>query len=791
MSHSETFTSQSAASDLMDSLNSLSSSGFQYKHRDGTLEFAANAQEVLRLCPVAREYAQEAPHQLVTLFQMAMEGQEIMDKKGKNDLLESENESLQKKTKKSERSDEIYDNDTQLEADLHEVDDMDYDDKRVTEDADSDFEERMLAGESPPEHDEKEGAGTVAAEPREVLEVDEPVYAYEDLSEAQLEAIESGEMELEDLDIDAEPLAVAYQAPEVADDMGNINTSPQEIASSVINYEDEPSIVDSAKAPEAKVDSLTEAQVVPNESFTPPFVEAVESAPSVPNAVAKSEATVDVPVHQAETVIETQDIIDDVVDQNNAVLSVFMPDGNRPPQVMFYQENNQFEPGNQPKPESGPLKIIDTGTSVPLRVLNFQPLEMSQVQPEKIITFDDVRQGVEGKSFEHTLVEVVKFMSIEQDSPEQQQLHKIVSEIKKSLANREMDSDTGKFKRFITPEIYENTLALLRFLGHEEPEEILTQFTEAHGEDFLLDTLDYISQLNEVDENEELFADANTIATYNRLLELTSEKPTLELDSDLENRGVIEVPFEELVLKQIQLNTEVSLEENQSFIEEEVELTADMSVSLFIEEQQEEETEYEFEDTNELANEPLTKLQCDKEEIIVGSSVGEAETLNFNPEVAVPISMILETIQENAEKQPLEQTLAQVAVLLPKIEQTQNEELQEVVGDIKKLLTDNYLGEKVGEGRTAGLPEELIEKIHELVKLLGYTKPEEAIEKCITEYGTDFLLKALSYISEPQDAFKRKTLELSIFTAGSNKKNKPSMEVATGTTSMYVYMPAA
>lgn len=791
MSNIEALAPHSVTPTPIDDIKSPSDTGYTYQRDNGIIEHAVDRNDATLRCPWLAEQSIKNPAYVELTFDLMDKGRAIIAGKKEIELMEPDSKHLVGKLEKNKKKEDGLVDNFKPKPNLLETDENVFSDNTTEKQSTV----KVLPKDVPDEHKtrvEDVRAEAIFDEPNNVLNVADPVHEYENLDNKRLEVNESLELETsDDLEIDrvnllvqpaleyiqevtlirspeqevisvkvedevlehAVPLVAANPAPEfvIAHTNKSVEQSlpPEKIAIPYISKESESSVVHSKNTIEIKVDSPLVEIGIHNENLTPIILDTNNN-----NLI---EPTSDTEV-KTEVIAVTHEKLGGAIVNDTTELRTLSPDHNNQPQKLFYQESSQFESVARPK-------IIDITTPVLLRDLNFQPKEMGKAQPEKITTFAEVMHDVKGKSFEQSLVEVVKFISSEKDSQEQQQLHEIFNEIRSSLTNGEINNLTRIPDRSMTPEIYENTLALLRLLGHTEPEDMLIQFTEKHGESFLLDTLDYLTSIYELGQNEDLIADAKTIETYNRLLEITSEKPILEPDFDSESEQ-INPPLDGSVLIQLKLDAEVTLDNIKSTMENDEPYTPDSLMPI----------------------EPV-QLQSNEVMIIVVEKKDVSKTIVLNPKDVEQLPLSLEHIQDNAEKQTLEQTLAQVALHMPEIALSQSEEFQEVVGDINKLLTDRYLSEKKDKDHNVELSDELIKKTIELVKLLGYAEPEEEVEKFVTEYGTDFLLQALSYITE-QNAYKRKQLESTILSAGVDRKNKPEMEVAVfGMTRMFVYVP--
>lgn len=125
---------------------------------------------------------------------------------------------------------------------------------------------------------------------------------------------------------------------------------------------------------------------------------------------------------------------------------------------------------------------------------------------------------------------------------------------------------------------------------------------------------------------------------------------------------------------------------------------------------------------------------------------------NFEAFIALELDnqepLTLEAIQQQANIQPLEQTLVQVIKLLSEPEKEPVEvELQEIVQDIREVLADCFVEQENRETRLQITPE-LTEKLLKLLRVLGYEQPEEVLVGFAKEYSLELLLQAIEYICQ-------------------------------------------
>ena len=776
MSNSEAVSPHGGPLSSMVDLNPSSDVGYTYQRADGIVEFAANAQDAIARCPVLGKMAIDAPEQVSILLELATLGKELMEKKAEIELaeLKPEIEPQPEKFKKKDKKDEIFLEETKPEQKLLDTDDPVYDEKISDFDIDESpkrsFEVKVSLNEE---------LNPVAI-PSHGLQSDEADRPVDSVAFSQLDQIQ---------DVVTYPLApervdevlviVNTEIPEPVVEMHTNSTDKENfIAPSrvellpvgqpddvVLVIDSEKTSLEIAETPPMLMVSIQNKEE-PMVTIYKPKIDGITVAATTPRGEVNGESFSAATLSLNEVTVSTSEVnVVSFAVKKDLGLQYVSAEVHRLPPEPLIMEGSHYDSVAVPKAES---KTVATPhiemLPVLIRNLDFELLGMNHNEAEKTITLEEIRLKVDDQPFEQTLVQLAVYMLVAEDLPDRQNLRDIVGGIKKSLLDTFSDGKTDQSERSITPEVYESTLALMRFLGNQEPEEVLSQFTGEHGEDFLLKTLDYISQLNEIDGQEEFFANDEMVATYNRLLELTTKEPIQPREFGTE------LPI------QLQPDMEMVITEGRS-VEDKSVIRDLESHTASLPDNGEKSFDLEFILASEIP--VLSRTGMKPPEI----REREKDTRGFS---------LGSFIQATAENQPLEQTFAQLVLNLPEIAQTPDQViLMEIVDDIKKILTDKYSSHSTSQDQhVESISADLMEKTLELIKLLGYQKPEEVMEQCVSEYGTNFLLQGLSYICESNDVYKRKLLEASILLVGIKSRNKPSMEVAVfGMTSMFVFVP--
>ena len=129
--------------------------------------------------------------------------------------------------------------------------------------------------------------------------------------------------------------------------------------------------------------------------------------------------------------------------------------------------------------------------------------------------------------------------------------------------------------------------------------------------------------------------------------------------------------------------------------------------------------------------------------------VAEVNTTSFEifladqPAPDEPLS--LEKIYAEADEQPVELVFVQLAQTLETMPVVECQEIIELIEDARDTI-DAYILETPESG--AALPLAVKEPVIELLRFLGYTEPEQALDELITMHGIDFLQAALQHLAQ-------------------------------------------
>ncbi|HEY5549778.1 MAG TPA: hypothetical protein VIK37_01065 [Candidatus Saccharimonadales bacterium] len=156
-----------------------------------------------------------------------------------------------------------------------------------------------------------------------------------------------------------------------------------------------------------------------------------------------------------------------------------------------------------------------------------------------------------------------------------------------------------------------------------------------------------------------------------------------------------------------------------------------------------------------------------EEATIVGPVLeADAETAtpsDFEAFVATqPISeepVTLEAIQEEANEQPLEQTLVQLVELLsgaPEKADAETEEnkLYAILQGIEDAMPACYIGQEAAETKPR-ITAEMTEKLLRLLRALGYENPKEVLVSFVARFDLAFLLQTLKYLCQLNNEHNR------------------------------------
>lgn len=133
--------------------------------------------------------------------------------------------------------------------------------------------------------------------------------------------------------------------------------------------------------------------------------------------------------------------------------------------------------------------------------------ELVRIQPPQEIdlSVESIRVSANEQPLDETLVQLA--LILQEAQPENEEVVTILRDLSEILF--ETDEETEKTPETIrlTPEVTSKMLALIHLLGYDDPEKALLDFVASRDLQFLAQTMQYLTQLADEDEQEELLAD--------------------------------------------------------------------------------------------------------------------------------------------------------------------------------------------------------------------------------------------------------------------------------------------
>lgn len=245
---------------------------------------------------------------------------------------------------------------------------------------------------------------------------------------------------------------------------------------------------------------------------------------------------------------------------------------------------------------------------------------------------------------------------------------------------------------------------------------------------------------------------SDAVAKLNEMVEPPIEMPSIEAslakveDDHTDESYEIEEPNEspQILVK----GDEVVAMESEQEAEIEIDVQLEQSFDSEVMETYEQLTALGIARSDTLGSLEIEDTAVEAPELTTDTEV--VDTSDFEALVAVqpaegePIA--LEVIQEQADEQPLEQTLLQlVEHLSGSVEAQGQDALREAIYEVEAALPACYATGETGEIKLQVTPE-MIEKLLILLRALGYQHPSEALLRFVAKYDVAFLLQALEYI---------------------------------------------
>lgn len=125
--------------------------------------------------------------------------------------------------------------------------------------------------------------------------------------------------------------------------------------------------------------------------------------------------------------------------------------------------------------------------------------------------------------------------------------------------------------------------------------------------------------------------------------------------------------------------------------------------------------------------------------------------------------LVFVEIEAHAEEQPLEKTFAELAVFiksqLPETDASETPtdeiielpvlaQIKELTAEITAIFEEQSIENELAETMEKRLTPEIREKIYELLRIVGYSEPEQALEDMLSRYDIEFLIQTMRYLAQ-------------------------------------------
>lgn len=535
MASTETLIAPQAAAETIDNQSSteaMAEVGYTYERLDGTIERALNSEDAIARCPVLGKLAIEAPEQADVLLELAAAGREKMeaDAKAKLDI-------GQKSTETAKIDEQIsgLKRDSLTTPERTKVEQPQY----------------------------KEPVAVQHAEvARRQAQQEEALYINKDVAERSLR------------DVTTVPVADKVQIdqgnkqPKIDDIQTGIVTLPkvsrsETAAQAPPNYTDiyqrqqvEAELSNSLAAEPQIADDTAQISQTIEDTFTQDVIHQMDTPmddeynllEATPESIEITEATTD--AFDAEAALGGAE-----VGFTNTAVEIGEPNKLFQMSVSDYEVgitdmreaktdlNEQLEPLFGPETiethkqltdlitaaemsqlaASEPLEIADIVAVEPksktdikiATTVDFETFVSAQPASEEQITLEVIQEHADEQPLEQTFMQLVELLSEATEATEQNELSKILQELKVAIPVCYIVQETEEIKPQITPEMTEKLLMLLRALGYQSPSEALVRFVGSYNLAFLLQALEYLCQLNDINNRQEFAAASVAITATN------------------------------------------------------------------------------------------------------------------------------------------------------------------------------------------------------------------------------------------------------------------------------------
>lgn len=375
---------------------------------------------------------------------------------------------------------------------------------------------------------------------------------------------------------------------------------------------------------------------------------------------------------------------------------------------------------------------FDTSFSLPS--LSYREyFNLPDITGKEAVTIDTIRRKThEEQSLEQTLVQTITMLASESDDKKSVEFEDIIEDLASVFQKHSTDIESQITQRSLTSEMMEKSEVVLKFLGYEQPQEVLFQFITEHGEDLLVQSLEYLCNASEGME-EDTGEEARTV--FQQLMALSIKESKRPPSIEIQNIGL-----------------PASREHKRDISREE-----DASINLVS----------FFESEQDKKRPPVTLEQIR----------GEAAV---EPLKQPPLKKALRELI-NARSEDL---------LKPK----DTMELMQIIDGLRDVLPHKKTANNTSQSKDKShlITQEVAEKAIPLLRFLGYKKPEDALASCISEDGSDFLVQALGYLCEFDMDVRKQMFEVSPWSVAFPRTQKPNVEFVIPDISIKVlFLPAA
>jgi hypothetical protein len=139
----------------------------------------------------------------------------------------------------------------------------------------------------------------------------------------------------------------------------------------------------------------------------------------------------------------------------------------------------------------------------------FEAFVISQPKPEELPTIEAVKAGATEHTAEETLLQLAHYLTGHQEDSQDkdEEINHLLKEVYEAIPEPLRITDNSKESSpavYITPELTQKLLGLLKSLGFQNPNKTLTEFVSRHDLEYLLHAIRYLVQLANDDNRQEV-----------------------------------------------------------------------------------------------------------------------------------------------------------------------------------------------------------------------------------------------------------------------------------------------